>query len=104
MRSGRFTGVCDPRDETEASLSRLMIGSEPPAIVHRDQPAGEVRLSVRKLALPKAHPFATELIDVDFELRAGEILGVAGVSGNGQPELLGEIGRAAWRERVCQYV
>src|SRR3546814_5493996 len=66
-----------------------MIGSEPPAIVHRDQPAGEVRLSVRRLALPKAHPFATELIDVDFELRAGEILGVAGVSGNGQQELLG---------------
>src|SRR3546814_17833181 len=94
MRSGRVTGVCDPRDETEASLSRLMIGSEPPAIVHRDQPAGEVPLSVRKLALPKAHPFATELIDVDFELRAVYSLGVAGGSGHGQQ---GRPGGREWR-------
>ncbi len=88
MRGGKVTGVCDPRNETDASLSRLMIGTEPPAITHNERPAGEARLSVQRLSLPKAHPFATELDDIDFEVRAGEILGVAGVSGNGQQELL----------------
>ncbi|MDP9107634.1 MAG: ATP-binding cassette domain-containing protein, partial [Pseudomonadota bacterium] len=51
--------------------------------------AGAVVLTVAQLALPKRHPFATELTDISFTLRAGEILGVAGISGNGQQELLG---------------
>lgn len=88
MRGGRVTGVCDPREETDASLSRMMIGSEPPKLRHDDRPAGQVILSVRGLTLPRAHPFATPLDDIRFDLREGEILGVAGVSGNGQQELL----------------
>ncbi|UYO94443.1 ABC transporter ATP-binding protein [Pollutimonas sp. M17] len=89
MRGGKVTGVCDPRGETNASLSRMMIGAEPPPVAHREKPAGATMLSVRNLALPRAHPFATELTGIDFDIRAGEILGVAGVSGNGQQELLG---------------
>lgn len=88
MRGGRVTGVCDPRQETDASLSRLMIGSEPPVVRHEERPAGRVLFSVRQLTLPRAHPFATPLEDISFDLREGEILGVAGVSGNGQQELL----------------
>ena len=88
MRGGKVTGVCDPRQETDASLSRLMIGSEPPAIHHAERAAGRVILSVKDLSLPRAHPFATPLENVSFDLRHGEILGVAGVSGNGQQELL----------------
>ena len=88
MRGGKVTGVCDPRQETDASLSRMMIGTEPPAIQHNDRPAGKLLLSVRGLSLPRAHPFATQLTDISFDLHEGEILGVAGVSGNGQQELL----------------
>ena len=88
MRAGRVTGVCDPREETEASLSRLMIGSEPPTVHHDARNAGRVLLSVQGLSLPRAHPFATPLEDITLDLREGEILGVAGVSGNGQQELL----------------
>lgn len=88
MRGGRVTGVCDPRQETDASLSRLMIGTEPPVISQHQTQAGAVVLSVRHLALHKAHPFATALRDISFDLHAGEILGVAGVSGNGQQEML----------------
>ncbi|TCT01119.1 nucleoside ABC transporter ATP-binding protein [Paralcaligenes ureilyticus] len=99
MRGGKVTGVCDPRQETEASLSRLMIGAEPPAVERHRQPAGATRLSVQKLSLKKSHPFAIELHDIEFDLRAGEIVGLAGVSGNGQQELLaalsGEDTRAA---------
>ncbi|MFT0850145.1 ABC transporter ATP-binding protein [Achromobacter sp. F4_2707] len=88
VRGGRVTGVCDPRQETDASLSRLMIGSEPLPVRHSGRAAGRVTLSVRGLTLPRAHPFATPLSDISFDMREGEILGVAGVSGNGQQELL----------------
>ncbi|HUG59598.1 MAG TPA: ATP-binding cassette domain-containing protein, partial [Candidimonas sp.] len=49
---------------------------------------GKTMLAVRQLSLEKAHPFATALDGIEFEVKAGEILGVAGVSGNGQQELL----------------
>ncbi len=88
LRGGRVTGVCDPRAESNASLSRLMIGAEPAALQHREQHLGDVVLRVQGLNLPRADQFGMDLADVSFELRAGEVLGVAGVSGNGQQELL----------------
>ncbi|MDB5856163.1 MAG: ABC-type transport system, ATPase component [Herminiimonas sp.] len=88
MRAGRVTGVCDPHQESSASLSRMMIGADLPTLRPEHHDAGRVLLSVRRLSLAKSHPFATELHDISFDLHAGEILGVAGVSGNGQQELL----------------
>ena len=99
MRGGQVTGVCDPRQETDASLSRLMIGSEPLVISQHTTQAGPVALSVRNLALKKAHPFATEIRDISFDLCEGEILGVAGVSGNGQQEMLAALSGEDTRAR-----
>jgi len=70
LRGGRVTGVCDPRQETDASLSRLMIGSEPPVVSQHDARPGPVALSVRNMDLKKAHPFATELHKISFDLHA----------------------------------
>lgn len=88
MRMGKVTGVCDPRQETAASLSRMMIGGEPPRELRPQTTPGDVRMEVAGLSLPKAHAFATELRDIALQLRSGEIVGIAGVSGNGQQELL----------------
>ena len=88
MRGGRVTGVCDPREESNASLSRLMIGAEPPALEHRAVQTGATVLSVQGLSLPRADQFGVDLIDLQFEVKAGEVVGIAGVSGNGQKELL----------------
>ena len=88
LRGGKVTGTCDPREQTNASLSALMIGSEPPKIEHRPAKAGEQVLLVKQLSLPRADQFGVDLHAVGFEVRQGEILGIAGVSGNGQSELL----------------
>ena len=88
LRGGRVTGEVDPTRETNASLSRLMIGSETPELAHRPAQPGAVALAVRGLSIAKANPFGTTLADIGFEVRAGEIVGIAGVSGNGQQELM----------------
>lgn len=99
LRGGKVTGEVDPTLESNASLSRLMIGAEPPQLTHQASHAGATVLGVKGLNLAKADPFSVELKDIHFEVRAGEILGVAGVSGNGQQEMLavlsGEDRRAA---------
>ena len=88
MRAGRVTGTCDPRNESAAGLARMMVGSELPVLKARTASPGAVVLQARALSLQKNHPFATELHDISFDLHAGEILGIAGISGNGQQELL----------------
>jgi ABC-type uncharacterized transport system ATPase subunit len=99
MRAGRVTGVVDPRQESNASLSRLMIGAEPPQLVHREATLGDMALEVKQLSLAPDSAYGVPLQGVSLTLRAGEVLGVAGVSGNGQQELLallsGEDRRAA---------
>ena len=88
LRAGRVTGEVDPRSQSNAQLSRLMIGAEPPRLQHEPRPAGALALELKGLSLAKASPFGTDLQGLSLRLRAGEILGVAGVSGNGQQELL----------------
>ena len=88
LRGGKVTGEVDPRQESNASLSRLMIGAEPPQLQHRALKAGAAVLSVKGLNLARQDQFGADLHDIAFDVRAGEIVGVAGVSGNGQQELM----------------
>ncbi len=99
LRAGRVSGECDPRQESNASLSRLMIGAEPPMLERRVVRAGAIVLDVRRLDLASDEQFGVDLRQVALQVRAGEVVGIAGVSGNGQKELLyalsGEDTRAA---------
>ena len=88
LRGGKVTGVCNPAEETNASLSRLMIGAEPPQLTHRAQKPGAPVLRVQNLSLPREDQFGVDLDGVSIDVRAGEVVGIAGVSGNGQRELL----------------
>ncbi len=91
LRGGRVTGSCDPTVESNASLSRLMIGAEPPRLVRREATPGALALKVDALSLEKLDRFGTDLHEVSLELREGEVVGIAGVSGNGQQQLLAAI-------------
>ena len=88
LRGGKVTGTVDPRNESNASLSRLMIGAEPPKLVHRDVATGAVAMAVSGLSVVALDPFGVTLNDIALDVRCGEIVGIAGVSGNGQQELL----------------
>jgi simple sugar transport system ATP-binding protein len=65
-----------------------MIGSELPVCVHQPREPGEIRLSLEHLNVESSDPFGTRLKDINLSLRSGEIVGIAGISGNGQQELL----------------
>jgi simple sugar transport system ATP-binding protein len=88
LRGGRVSGTARPREESNASLARLMVGSDleerPPAA----REAGEIRLELKNYSQGARDPFGTALRQIDLAVRAGEIIGIAGVSGNGQAELL----------------
>ena len=90
LRGGRVVGNCDPRIETEAAMARMMVGEE----VSQCRPGaraaaqGAPVLVVDRLTQPADDPFGTDLNDISLTVHAGEILGIAGVSGNGQQELL----------------
>jgi general nucleoside transport system ATP-binding protein len=88
LRGGKVTGVCNPAEESNASLSRLMIGAEPPKLERRAQQQGDAVLRVNHLSLTRENQFGVDLDNVQLQVRAGEIVGIAGVSGNGQKELL----------------
>ena len=89
LRAGKRSGECIPVEETPQSMARLMIGKELPHCEHSAaQAGGEVRLSLAGLSHASLAPFGTDLKDIHLDVRAGEIVGIAGVSGNGQQELL----------------
>ena len=103
LRAGRVTGTVDPRQQTAQALSELMLGAAPPAVSAlpaledggAEGPALEVRgLSMARGASASAAHIASAsnvLDDICFVVRPGEILGVAGISGSGQGELLGAL-------------
>jgi simple sugar transport system ATP-binding protein len=83
MRDGRVVGNTPTKDTNAAELARMMVGRDVLLRVEKTPAvAKEVVLSVRNLR------FGSKLSDVSFEVRAGEIVGIAGVEGNGQTELI----------------
>ncbi|HSR96294.1 MAG TPA: ATP-binding cassette domain-containing protein, partial [Kofleriaceae bacterium] len=90
LRAGRVAGVVDARRETNDGLAALMLGAAPPAAAARTARAGDVALEVRGVSLAGAQPQidGPALAPVELTVRAGEVVGIAGISGNGQGALL----------------
>ena len=89
LRHGKVTATCNPREETPKSLAEMMIGSELPVCKRVAQERdGEVRLVVRDLSIPSPDPHGTDLKNINVTVHKGEVLGIAGVAGNGQKEFL----------------
>ena len=91
LRAGRVSGTAIPSKETNESLARMMVGGELRECHLTPREPGEVRLQLKELSIESSDPFGTHLRDISLDVRAGEIVGIAGVSGNGQRELLAAI-------------
>lgn len=101
LRQGRVVAHCDPGQETAASLARMMVGDEvQPVVREKPGPAGETLLEVRGLSRKAAHPFAVTLHDISLAVQAGEVLGIAGVAGNGQSEFFEAVSGEVLQERA----
>jgi len=88
LRDGRVVATCDPSRETARTLAEMMIGQELAHPARKAFAPGPTVLEVAGLSLPAANPFGVSLSDIRLRLRQGEILGIGGVAGNGQDELL----------------
>lgn len=91
LRLGKKVATCTPADTSAKELAEMMVGET----LHVPERAlaefGETLLTVQNLSLPAPSEFGTALKDISFKVRAGEILGIGGVAGNGQDELLGAL-------------
>ncbi len=89
IRGGRVTGTADPAGETAASLARMMTGHDLPRCAQdRPAPGTQPCLEIHRLSRKAEDQFGTDLDDISLTVNRGEILGIAGISGNGQQELL----------------
>lgn len=92
LRHGKVVATCDPREETAASLARLMVGGDVHSVRAAKAPVnGAARFSLNGINLEADGPFAVELKDINLEVRGGEVVAIAGVAGNGQSELFDAI-------------
>jgi len=89
LRGGRVAGHCVPAQCTDQQLAQLMVGES--AALNGEYPkvrGGAAFLQVSGLNWHNPDPFGCSLTDIDLQVRSGEIVGIAGVAGNGQDELL----------------
>ncbi len=97
LRNGRVSGTAAPREQTNSTLARMMVGGELKECKLEPRQPGPVRLELTNLSMDTQDPFGTVLRQINLRVCSGQIVGIAGVSGNGQKELLAAISG----ERLC---
>ena len=89
LRAGKNVAEADPRDISVAELAALMMGSElPPVSTRKPRSTSEIVFNVQALGVTASDANGISLHTINAQIGAGEIVGIAGVAGNGQDELL----------------
>jgi len=90
LRHGKVVAHCDPRQETAASLARMMVGNDIKVVARSPieivQEQASPLFEIRNLSQAPRGPFSTALNNISLAIKAGEVVGIAGVAGNGQGE------------------
>ena len=89
LRKGKYIGTVDIKDTTKQELSNMMVGRPVQLQVAKEEAKpGEVVLDVKNVTVPSKLHKNNAVKDVSFQVRAGEIVCIAGIDGNGQTELV----------------
>ncbi|MDF1718314.1 MAG: ABC transporter ATP-binding protein [Antarcticimicrobium sp.] len=88
LRLGKVVGTCTPRETTARDMAEMMVGSTLQTPERAGRALGEVALDISGLSAPAPSAFGTALKNVHLAVQQGEIVGIGGVAGNGQEELL----------------
>jgi simple sugar transport system ATP-binding protein len=91
LRLGKVVGICNPREKSARELAEMMVGQTLHTPKRTPHAQKDVVLKIEGLAMRAPTHFGTALKDISFNVHAGEILGIGGVAGNGQDELLAAI-------------
>nr|WP_216599127.1 ABC transporter ATP-binding protein [Ruegeria sp. HKCCD7318] len=89
LRLGKNVGECVPAETSARDMAEMMVGSTLQTPERSGREFGEVALDVSGLSVPSPSEFGTALKNIHMTVRKGEVLGIGGVAGNGQDELLG---------------
>ena len=89
LRKGKYIGTVDIKNTTKEELSRMMVGRDVQFEVEKKpQQPGEVVLDVQNVTVPSKLHSNNAVKDVSFQVRAGEIVCLAGIEGNGQTQFV----------------
>ncbi|THH36081.1 ABC transporter ATP-binding protein [Aliishimia ponticola] len=88
LRGGKVVGKCNPRDATAREMAELMVGKGLSVPARSGKSHGLVALELERLSMPAPSNFGMPLRDISLQVRSGEVMGIGGVAGNGQDELL----------------
>jgi len=88
LRQGKVVGTFDPREMSNRDMAEMMVGKTLTTPKRAAVTTGQSLLQVSGLSAPAPHQFGTSLKEISFTLHAGEVLGIGGVAGNGQDELV----------------
>ncbi|MEL6337325.1 MAG: ABC transporter ATP-binding protein [Pseudomonadota bacterium] len=93
LRRGRVVGNCDPRETPTARIAEMMVGSKIAPLQRPQKPEGDgpLRLRLHSLSVPKEKTGGRALRDLYLKVHGYEIVGIAGVAGEGQNELMAAI-------------
>ncbi len=91
LRLGKKVATCTPADTTARALAEMMVGTVLHTPERSGRALGDVALELNGLSIRSPSAFGCALKDISLEVRQGEVLGLGGVAGNGQDELLGAL-------------
>ncbi len=89
LRKGKYIGTVEIKNTSKEELSRMMVGRDVDFTVHKkESEPGEVILDVENMSVTSRVHHNDAVKNVSFKVRAGEIVCIAGIDGNGQTELV----------------
>ncbi|MFK7874307.1 MAG: ABC transporter ATP-binding protein [Paracoccaceae bacterium] len=88
LRGGKVVATCAPQTTSARDMAELMVGSALKSPAAKPAAFGDIALDIRGLSLPAPSTFGMPLRNINLSVRSGEVMGIGGVAGNGQDEVL----------------